>query len=295
MSYNVLTGANNCPACVMLQELGEGSQLALDKRMAAAAERILQAEPDVIGFQENMGSAKLPAAYLKPLLTDYSWVLPSSPVTLAYNSARLHLEDKGSVVLEENLPKCQDEDPTYPRYIVWAQFTERVSGRTLWVFNTHQHPGIARACAKYRSQGIDNIISLIESKNPFGDPMLLTGDFNAYHNETRAVFQDHLRKLKSIGVVDSYQLAESDDSDVKDASSSNRMSSCSETKCLRYVRREAVHVDYVFVPDWAGVSSWMVMSGPGLSWGKLDGKSALYWKGIMASDHSPVIAKVSFN
>ena len=60
------------------------------------------------------------------------------------------------------------------------------------------------------------------------------------------------------------------------------------------VRRNNKHVDYVWVPKGAHVSTWAVLSGPGLAWRRVDGVRVPLWTGIIPSDHSPVVADLRF-
>ena len=62
--------------------------------------------------------------------------------------------------------------------------------------------------------------------------------------------------------------------------------------CLLYT--SARHVDYVWVPSRTEVSTWQVLSGPGVRWQRVRGERVPTWPGIIASDHSPVIAEFTF-
>jgi endonuclease/exonuclease/phosphatase family metal-dependent hydrolase len=295
MSYNTLTGKNDCGGCKALQKAGDGDQLELSQRMPKVAQRINLAAPDIIGFQENEGSEKLPAAWLQELLPDYTWILPERTVPIAVKEDRFTVLDHGILVLEEDYAPCAASDKTTGRYVVWAQLGERDSGRVVWAFNTHARPVNELACAERRSANLDKLIALIQEHHTDGEPLVITGDFNSFHNETREVFRDHLTKLAAVGIADSWQLAEADESDVADADSANWMAAPVDGKSVsRVIRRDGLHLDYVFVPDGTRVTSWQVLSGPGVAWKKISGESVPYWPGVMASDHSPVVTKLIF-
>lgn len=62
----------------------------------------------------------------------------------------------------------------------------------------------------------------------------------------------------------------------------------------KVVRRYDRHVDYVWVPKGVKVSTWQVLSGPGLVWRRVHGVRVPVWTGIIPSDHSPVVADLRF-
>ncbi|MDR1833310.1 MAG: endonuclease/exonuclease/phosphatase family protein [Propionibacteriaceae bacterium] len=299
MTYNTLTGKNDCAGCLALQKAGDGAQLELSARMPGVAEKVLLEDPDIVGFQENEGveGEKLPAQYLQPLLPGYTWVLPEATVPIMVRSSLFQVLDSGIVTLEKDKGPCTAKDKTQARYVSWAKLSVAADGSTLWVFNTHGHPYDELACAKLRSQNVDKILKLMEAKNPGqAERFVLVGDFNAYSDETRKVFRDHLAKLGKVGIVDSFDLAQSDDSDVENADSASWMSAKVAGKSrVRVIRRDGRHIDYVFVKEGTQVSSWKVLAGPGVEWETISGEKVPYWPGIIPSDHNPVIAKITLS
>jgi uncharacterized repeat protein (TIGR02543 family) len=297
MTYNTLTGENDCAGCLALKKAGDGAQLALSKRMPAAAQKVAATNPDIVGFQENEGEpgAELPATYLQALLPGYTWILPDQTVPIAVRASMFTVADSGIVTLEKNPKACTAKDDTTGRYVSWAKLTLVADGSALWVFNTHGHPYDKLACAKVRSKNIDKIVELMDEKNPGqAERFLLLGDFNAYNDDTRAVFRDHLAKLAKLGIVDAYELKQRDDSDVPKADSASWMTAKVAGKTrVRVIRRDGRHVDYIFVSEGAQVTSWQVKSGPGVKWKTIAGKKVPYWPGVIPSDHNPVIAKIA--
>ncbi|MDR1768760.1 MAG: hypothetical protein LBR32_10105 [Propionibacteriaceae bacterium] len=190
-----------------------------------------------------------------------------------------------------------DDGYHHSRCASWVKLWDRQSERTVLVLNVHAQPFQTDADAKLRSQAIDRLVALIQRLNPGGKlPYVVTGDFNARSDETRPVYNAHLVKLGQAGLVDSFAVAAEDASDVPHAASLNQMRCYVNGKRVaRCVKRfnSSRHYDYVWVPKSATVSSWATISGPNVVWKTVDGKKLPFWTGVIPSDHSPVVAKVT--
>lgn len=294
MTYNTLTGRNDCAGCAALRKAGLGDELALDARMPKVAEKIVLAAPDIVGFQENEGSSPLPQEHLAGLLAGYSWIEPGASVPIAVRSDRFEVRESGVDTLEDGPVACTPQDRTTGRYVVWANLHDRATDRDLWVFNTHLHPYDKRACAKLRAKDVAAMATLIRQKDPgLAVPAIVTGDFNSYGAEQRAGFRDHLDEMASLGFVDSHAVAERDDSDVPGAASAGFLTAKVKGKSYpKVIRVDGSYLDFVWVPRQSTVRSWQVMSGPGVAYRKIRGQRVPYWTDVVGSDHSPVIVTV---
>jgi endonuclease/exonuclease/phosphatase family metal-dependent hydrolase len=77
----------------------------------------------------------------------------------------------------------------FPRVVTWARFRDRERDRAFFVFNTHWDHESARA----RDESARLMLERIRSRTPSGDPVLVTGDFNA--GERDPAFQALLVEL----------------------------------------------------------------------------------------------------
>ncbi len=291
MTYNTLTGRNDCAGCRALKAAGRGDELALDERMPVVAAKVELADPDIIGFQENEGPRPLPQTHLARLLEDYSWAEPAATVPIAYRSDRFRLVDSGTEVLERERLSCRSGDRTDGRFVSWARLAVAGTDRQLWVFNTHLHPYDTVACAKLRARNLDRLREVVEAKNPGAAvPPLVLGDFNAFGDERRATFRRHRDVMAGLGMDDSRRVADQDVSDVPGAASAHWMTApVAGRNRLGVIRRGGRYIDFVWVPKGTDVRSWQVLSGPGVTQRRIAGESVPAWSGVMASDHSPVV------
>ena len=290
MTYNTLTGRNDCAGCRALKAAGRGDELALAVRMPAVAAKVALAAPDIIGFQENEGPDPLPQTQLAALLAGYAWAEPTATVPIAYRSDRFRLVGSGTEVLEEGGVSCRSGDRTNGRFASWAHLEIAATGQSLWVFNTHLHPYDTRACARQRARNLDRLHEVVQQKNPDRAAQLVLGDFNAFGDERRAGYRRHLDVLAELGMVDSHEVAQRDDSDVAGAASAHWMTApVAGHERLGVIRRGGRYLDYVWVPRGAVVRSWQVLSGPGVGERTVAGHRVPVWRSVMASDHSPVV------
>ncbi|MDQ7993182.1 MAG: endonuclease/exonuclease/phosphatase family protein [Propionicimonas sp.] len=294
MTYNTLTGRNDCAGCRALRAAGRGDELALARRMPAAAAKIALAAPDIIGFQENEGPDRLPQQHLAGLLGDYAWAEPGSPVPIAVRADSFRVVESGVTDLESGPRACRSGDRTDGRQVTWALVEEIATGRRLWVFNTHLHPFDTARCAAMRAENVDRLLAVVAERNPDGElPHLVIGDFNAFGDERRSGFRHHLDAMAAAGMVDSHEIAAEDTSDVPGAASAGWMTATVGGRSrVGVVRRGGRYLDYIWVPEGSTVGTWQVLSGPGVGYRRIGGEKVPYWTGVMASDHSPVVAAV---
>lgn len=295
MTYNTLTGRNDCAGCKAMKVAGLGDELKLSARMPVVAEKVKLADPDVIGFQENEGADPLPQARLARLLPGYAWANPEDAVPIAVRAARFTVVDSGLERLERGALTCTSRDRTDGRFASWALLRETATERELWVFNTHLHPYDQAACADLRAANVARLAELVTAKNPDGRlPQLILGDFNAFGDETRERFSAHLTTLRELGMADAAAIAAQDESDVPRAASAGWMTAPVKGRTqVKAVRVTGRHIDFIWVPKKAQVASWAVLSGPGVEHRRIRGVKVPVWSGVMGSDHSPVVARIT--
>ena len=295
MSYNVLGGVppNSWFPLIPPAELDPMA------REPGTVAKIRHVNPDLIGFQEYRPEGPS-GQRLADDLADYSWILPDNPtketvaVPLLYKPTRFDRIDSGFERITDPEDGCSGN---MERYAAWAKLRDKKTGRTLAAINVHTCPYQTDASAAIRSASIDRIVALVGRLDPgLADPLVLTGDFNAHSDETRPVYRDHLTKLAAAGLADTATTAKKDTSDVPRAGSYNGMQSSVKGKeHAKVVRRTNRHMDYIWVPKKTKVATWATVSGPGLAWRTIEGvKNIPVWTGIIPSDHSPVVAKITF-
>ncbi len=288
MTYNILGGLAPSNWYPMIDH----HELEPLVRAPLIADKVAAAAPDLVGFQEyQVGS---PAAKrIETILDDYHWLPGPGDHAIAVKADRFDVVDNGA----EKISTRGEQGSVFDRYADWALVRERATGRVVWFVNVHSHPWQTKTFAAVRSAAISNLIDLIHRLDPgYRDPLVLVGDFNAGSAETRPVYSDHLTKLRAAGLVDAATVARTDASDVPGAESLNQMGAkVAGVKVGKVVSRGGHYIDYVWVPQEATVDSWAVRSGPGVEWRTIRGqKQVPIWTGIIPSDHSPVVATVSF-
>jgi endonuclease/exonuclease/phosphatase family metal-dependent hydrolase len=294
-TYNVLGGP---PPPEWYPQI-EPAELDPTARQPATVAKINHLDADVIGLQEYRPELES-GARLAADLSQYTWVAPSDPaagpeavaVPILFRTDRFDCLATGN----EKVTTVGENGSMLDRHVNWVELRDRTSGRRFFVFNYHAHPWQTAEFAALRSSAVDRLIDLVERVNPgFAEPFAITGDFNARNNDTRRVYGDHLRAFGKAGIVDSAAIAAKDTSDVPRAASMNKMSAKVAGEYIgKVVRRNGQHIDYVWVPEGTTVRSWATVSGPGLAWRKVRGKKVPVWTGIVASDHSPVVADLKF-
>jgi endonuclease/exonuclease/phosphatase family metal-dependent hydrolase len=249
-------------------------------------------DPDVVGLQE-FATGSESAGWIEQHLPGYTWVHGPDNHALMVRTSRFEIVATG----EHQLNVAGQEGAIDSRFADWARLRDRSSGRTLLVLNVHAHAWQSETLARVRSLAIGRLVALVRELDPgLKEPLVLLGDFNARSNDKRPLWGDHLRKLAAAGLVDAARLAEHDSSDVVGANSLNRMvAKVAGQDVARAVQRSGSHIDYVWVPKGTRVSTWEVLSGPGVTWRNISGARVPMWTGIIPSDHSPVAAELRFD
>jgi len=136
--------------------------------------------PDVFGIQEGL---PWQVRYIDESLPGYAYVGEGREggdkgeySALYFRQERLELLDSGTFWLSETPDAVSvGWDAALPRICSWARFRDRSSSQTFIVANTHfDHIG-----AEARAKSAALLVARIGAINTGGDPVLLTGDFNA--------------------------------------------------------------------------------------------------------------------
>lgn len=286
----------------MTQGLGpdwyDPSMPAQDHLWATRAPRVREwlqhADADVIGFQEALGvldAAGRPSNLLAGMLPDRSWANIDHFLPIAFRTSLFDLDDSGVVEVFEG----NDTSP-WQRYCTWARLIHRPTGTRVLVYNTHLQPFQTLPVAKLRSATVGRLIDTMHGLNPkYRLPAVLTGDFNARSDETRAVFVDHLRKLTADGWRNSADIAAKDTSEVPGASTHNGFGArAAGAWHYRMISTVGKNIDYVWVRRGTSVLERQTVTGPGVRRLQLaDGKRYPFFAdGPVPSDHCPVVARV---
>jgi len=98
---------------------------------------------------------------------------------LCYKHERWLLDEKdnGTFWLSETPEQVASKSwgSSLPRIVTWARFTEKSSGRGIYIYNTHYDH--RSSSARYESSKL--IVKKIQQRKRTNDPFILMGDFNA--------------------------------------------------------------------------------------------------------------------
>lgn len=149
-------------------------------RFPATIEMIKDQKPDVIGVQEALTSQIL---FIEEYCRDYDNVgvgrddgkKKGEHMSIFWNKKTVKLLQWGTFWLSETPEKpSRGWDAMCRRTATWALMKDKKTGKKFYFVNTHlDHKG-----AEARKNGLKLIVDRIESINPYGYPMVLTGDFN---------------------------------------------------------------------------------------------------------------------
>lgn len=168
MSYNVRYATSN-----------DGDN-AWDNRKQGTIAMLNALQPDVFGVQEalrsqvNYISEKAPQ-YMNVGVGRDDGKTAGEYMSIFWNSKTIEMLDWGTFWLSPT-----PDQPSYGwgagcrRTATWALMKYKKSGNHFVYINTH----LDHASAKARSEGLKLVVSKFKELNPYGYPMVLTGDFN---------------------------------------------------------------------------------------------------------------------
>ena len=180
MSYNIRMG------------IGKDGTNAWEYRCPATIAMLNAQMPDVFGVQEAFD---FQIAFIK----EYCPIYKSAGVgrddgkkkgehmSIFWNKKKVKMLRWGTFWLSET-PDVPSKgwDSRYPRTATWALMKDKKTGKKFYFVNTHlDHRGV-----EAQKNGLKLIVDRIQSINPKGYPMVLTGDFNIKPDNTALVELD---------------------------------------------------------------------------------------------------------
>jgi endonuclease/exonuclease/phosphatase family metal-dependent hydrolase len=283
MSFNILASA---PVAGTPQPQIPSSELALEARAPRIADQINRASADVVALQENAGDP-LPYEFLRRQLPAFAWVQPDTQVPILVRTERLDVTVAGHI----------DLDPGAKGFLAWARVRERGTGQQLWVFNVQLRDEDTRDAALTRSTEVQRVRQQVLDLNPgLAEHFVVLGDLSADAAEGRPLYRDVLFTLSRMGLVDAAKVAVADASNVLNAGSVHGFDATIDGRRYpKVVLRDGRRTDFVLVRNGTTVRSFAVTTGPETDTVTIAGKKFARWKGVMASDHSPVSADIEFS
>ncbi len=171
-------------------------------RRSAVVSTILSQRPDVIGLQEasqgKLGGKDLSQAedlvnrlgkpYALANTARYNCANPTSPhkcaaqyqgaansQKIAYNAQTLTLLQQGSKKTSSSKTKMTEQ-----RYVEWAIFRHKETGKQFFFANVHLDPGKTSKVVAMQKKQLQQILDVINAKNPTQLPTYVVGDFNSH-------------------------------------------------------------------------------------------------------------------
>lgn len=157
------------------------------KRKPALARTILGEDPDVVGLQEatpsRRGGTRQYLALTNALGPEWALVDARSGSTgetrTVYNTTRLQLESSGHHPISGS-----KRYGGFQRYVTWAVFTQRSTGKRFMFVNTHFSPRTSSASDGHRVSAARQLVAAVKRANPENLPVVVVGDFNTGMNRT---------------------------------------------------------------------------------------------------------------
>lgn len=157
------------------------------KRKPALVRTILGEDPDVVGLQEatpaRRGGTRQYVALTNALGSDWALVDASSGSTgetrTIYNITRLQLISSGHHAISGS-----KRYGGFQRYVTWAVFTQRATGKRFMFVNTHFAPRTSSASDGHRVSAARQLVAAVKQANTDNLPVVVAGDFNTGKNRT---------------------------------------------------------------------------------------------------------------
>lgn len=188
--------------------LAEDGENSWDNRKSLVIERIKSFDPDIIGMQECRDDFQ--AEFIKDQLREYEifgvrraqegdTALEMAPVL--FRKTTFQLTQRGCFWLSDtpNVVGSKSWGAIFPRTATWVKLTHIETDKTFIFLNTHfdYEPSALGESARVLKEWI--------VQNAKGDPILVTGDFNADKNSSA------YRQLTENGLFDVYKIAHPSD------------------------------------------------------------------------------------
>lgn len=290
MSYNIKHATSSA------QEAGmqaHADDYKWSKRGPVVVQYLNNVNPDLLGLQEVghvRGTSTRQITMIKAGTAGYNWVYSTTPDPIAYRASAFTLVDQGRIRLNYK----GHDGATLNRLANWVKLKATSDGSVFFFVNLHAQFQNLKAQAKARSVGWTRLVDGLEKVNPGNRrPSIIVGDFNAYNDETRPVFRDHLTKLGAAGFVQAPVTATT----IAPISRVNSYNGWGDTIGGKFyykaINRSAagINIDYVWTGGEASATTWQIYTGPTATWRTIKGSQVPFTDAV-ASDHWPVIAHV---
>jgi endonuclease/exonuclease/phosphatase family metal-dependent hydrolase len=182
MSFNIRYGTAN-----------DGENVWPNRR-AQVGHVISEFRPTVLGVQEALA---FQVRELESMLPGYGrvgigrddGVEAGEFSAILYDASRLEVIAEGTFWFSESPgePGTTAWGATIPRICTWARFRDLSNGRTFFVYNNHWD----HQAQESRERSAALLLERIAARDPAGDPVIVTGDFNA--GEDNAAFERLVR------------------------------------------------------------------------------------------------------
>lgn len=231
-------------------------------RCPATIEMLNAQKPDVFGVQEAFD---FQIAFIEEFARDYKSVgvgredgkKEGEHMSIFWNKKRVKLLKWGTFWLSETPDKpSKGWDAACYRTATWALMKDKKTGRKFYFVNTHlDHVG-----AQAQKNGLQLIVDRIDSINPEGYPMVLTGDFNIKPTNPALVNLD-ARMLSTRKIADK-------------TDNRNTFNGWSTAKTDKII-------DYIYISGFSGCPEYRTVTEK-------------YADKAFVSDHYPVYARLIF-
>jgi len=170
MSYNIRHNCG-CSTCI-IDKCGDNEK-SVYSRINRIIHIIKSHKPEIIGLQE-IATRDIPYL-LKPLLSEYEVInsYNSSPRIILWKKDRFELKKWNYLMIDKEKKKST----------AWVKLYDKVSDKSLLVFNNHWSPGMSTSREQYRLQTSKNLIKEIKKINTENLPVINIGDFNDEPNK----------------------------------------------------------------------------------------------------------------
>ncbi len=236
-------------------------------RRDKVASQILFHEADVIGFQEPLHRQ---LKDLESRLPGYRHVGAGSDdgkragthAAIFFEQGRLQLHESATFWLSETptIAGSKHWDSAHPRIVTWARFTDRVTAREFYVFNTHfDHKGVVARVHSARIL-LEAVVRISGSY-----PAIITGDFNTVpESEPIQLLTASENPLRLI--------------DSKSVSEKGHYGPTGTFNGFQGKETSDLPIDFIFIRG-----PWRVLQHATLS---------ETWGGLFSSDHFPVLVRL---
>ena len=303
---------SGAPATIKVGSYNVGSQSVTKggswaDRRQAVVNTVLSQKPDVIGFQEasqgKLGGKDLSQAedlvnrlgkpYALANTARYNCKNATSPhkcvsqyqgasnsQKIVYNTTKLTLLDQGSKRTSSSKTKM-----TEYRYVEWAIFRHKETGKKFFFANVHLDPGKTSAVIAMQKKQMREILNVIEDKNP-GLPSYVVGDFNSHKwtDPSNAPYD----MMVDAGYIDPLGNTYKSSKEAPDAIVRKRVnthySSINNWERTAPVKKDwinGIYIDYVWVSKGIEVPVWETV---------VDVDSSGEFRGRIPSDHNMLSA-----